>query len=73
MAVTDYLILFVLLAVSMVIMFLLIRVLLQVKRVKDSAEAQAVEREPSESVAPEADLEDIEEEVEEEREEEAPR
>ncbi len=70
---TEYLILFVLLAVSLVILFLLVRVLLQVKRVEDSAEAQVVELKPSEGAAPEAVLEDVEEDVEEEREEEAPR
>ena len=42
------------------------------KRVEEAAEAQVVEREPSEPVAPDAVLEDIEEDVEEEREEEAP-
>ena len=61
------------LAVSLLVLGFFVRVLLQVKRVEDSAEAQVVEREPSEPVAPEAVLEDVEEDVEEELEEEAPR
>ena len=69
---TEYLILFVLLAVSLVILFLLVRVLLQVKRVEDTADLNVIELKPSEGAAPEAVLEDIEEDVEEEREEEAP-
>jgi uncharacterized membrane protein len=62
MAITEYLILFVLLAVSLVILFLMARVLLQVKRGEDKADVRVVEVEPSETVAPEAVLEDIEEE-----------
>ncbi len=58
----EYLILFMLLAVSLVILFLLVKVLLQVKRAEDTAEVRVVEVEPSESAAPEAVLEDIEEE-----------
>lgn len=64
---TEYLILFVLLAVSLVILFLLVRVLLQVKRVEDKTEVNVVELKPSEGAASEAVLEDVEEE--EEREE----
>ncbi len=71
MAMTEYLILLVLLAVSLVILFLLIRVLLQVKRVEDRAEVRVVELKPDESTAPEAVLEDIEEDEPEELEEEA--
>ncbi len=71
MAMTEYLILFVLLAVSLVILFLLVRVLLQVKRVEDRAEVRVVELKPDESTAPEAVLEDIEEDEPEELEEEA--
>ncbi len=56
----EYLILFVLLAVSLVILFLLVRVLLQVKRVEDTADLNVVELKPSEGVAPEAVLEDVE-------------
>jgi flagellar biosynthesis/type III secretory pathway M-ring protein FliF/YscJ len=69
----EYLILFVLLAVSLLILGLLVRMFLKMKRVEDTAEVRAVELEPSERVAPEADLQDIEEDAEEEREEEAPR
>jgi flagellar biosynthesis/type III secretory pathway M-ring protein FliF/YscJ len=69
----EYLILFVLLAVSLLILGLLVRMFLKMKRVEDTAEVRAVELEPSERAAPEADLEDIEEDAEEEREEEAPR
>jgi len=69
----EYLILFVLLAVSLVILFLLVRVMFQVKRVEDTADLNVVELKPSEGAASEAVLEDIEEDVEEEREEEAPR
>jgi hypothetical protein len=58
---TEYLILFVLLAVSLVILFLLIRVLLQVKRVEDRGEGNVVEPQPGEG-ASEAVLDDIEEE-----------
>ena len=64
---TEYLILFVLLAVSLVVLFLLVRVLLGVKRVEDAADVNVVELKPSESAASEAVLEDVEEE--EEREE----
>jgi hypothetical protein len=71
MAMTEYLILFALLAVSLVILVLLVRVLLQVKRVEEKAEDKVTELEPSESVAHEAVLEDIEVDVGEEREEEA--
>jgi len=56
----DYLILFVLLAVSLLILGLLVKVLLQVKKVEDMAEVQVVELEPSERVAPEGILEDAE-------------
>jgi len=66
---TEYLILFVLLALSLVILFLLVRVLLQVKRVEDRGEVNVVEHKPSEG-ADEAVLEDIEEEG---KREEAPR
>jgi len=66
---TEYLILFVLLALSLVILFLLVRVLLQVKRVEDRGEVNVVEHKPSEG-ADEAVLEDIEEE---EKRKEAPR
>jgi hypothetical protein len=59
----------VLIAVSLLVLGLFVRVLLQVKRVEEAAEAQVVEREPSEPVAPDAVLEDIEEDVEEDREE----
>jgi len=62
---TKYLILFVLLAVSLVVLFLLVRMLLQVKRVEDAAEVNVVEPQPSEGAASEAVLEDIEEELEE--------
>lgn len=65
----EYLILFVLFAVSLVIVFLLVRVLLGVKRVEDTAEVNVVELKPSEGVAPEAVLEDVKINVEEEREE----
>jgi len=68
MAMTEYLILFVLLAVSLVVLGLLVRVLLQVKRVEDKAEVRVVELEPGERVAAEPVLEDIEGDVEEERE-----
>ncbi len=68
----EYLILFVLLAVSLLILFLLVRVLLRVKRVEPTAEVKVVELEPGEHVPPEATLEDAEEDVEEKREEEAP-
>jgi len=70
MAMTEYLILFVLLAVSLVVLGLLVRVLLQVKRVEDKAEVRDVELEPGERVAAEPVLEDIEGDVEEERKEE---
>jgi|GEM_PF-2171859 len=70
MAMTEYLILFVLLAVSLVVLGLLVRVLLQVKRVEDKAEVRVVELEPGERVAAEPVLEDIEGDVEEERKEE---
>jgi uncharacterized membrane protein len=66
---TEYLILFVLFAVSLVIVFLLVRMLLQVKRVEDTAEVNVVELKPSEAAAPEAVLEDVKINVEEEREE----
>jgi len=68
----EYLILFVLLAVSLLILGLLVRMFLKMKRVEDTAEVKVVKLGPSERAAPEAVLEDIEEDVEEEREEEAP-
>jgi hypothetical protein len=68
----EYLVLFALLAVSLLILGLMAKVLLQVKKVEDAAEVKIVEHEASEPVAPEAALEDIEIDVEEEREEEAP-
>lgn len=68
----EYLILFALLAVSLIILGLLARMLLKMKRVEDTAEVKVVELGPSERAAPEAVLEDIEEDEEEEREEEAP-
>lgn len=68
----EYLILFVLFAVSLLILGLLARMLLKMRRVEDRAEVKVVELEPSERAAPEAVLEDIEIKVEEEPEEEAP-
>ncbi|MCK4318181.1 hypothetical protein KAW53_05385 [Candidatus Bathyarchaeota archaeon] len=62
----EYLILFVLLALSLLILGLLVRVLSQVKRVKETAEAQAIELKPSERVAPEEDAEGAEAEKQEE-------
>jgi hypothetical protein len=56
----EYLILFVLLALSLLILGLLVRVLSQVKRVKETADTQAIEIKPSEHVAPEGTLEDAE-------------
>jgi hypothetical protein len=69
----EHLILFVLFAVSLLILGFLARMLLKMKRVEDTAEVKVVELEPSERAAPEAVLEDIEINVEEEPEEEAPR
>jgi len=68
----EYLILFVLLAVSLVILGLLVRVLLKVEHVEDTAGVKVVKLEPGERAAPEAVLVDIEEDVEEKQEEEAP-
>ena len=68
----EYLIMFVLFAVSLLILGLLARMLLKMRKVKDTADFKVVELEPSERAAPEAVLEDIEINVEEEREEEAP-
>jgi hypothetical protein len=68
----DYLILFMLLAVSLVILGLLVRMFLKMKHVVDTAEVKVVKLEPGERTAPEAVLEDIEEDVEEKQEEEAP-
>jgi hypothetical protein len=73
MAMTEYLILFVLLALSLLILGLLVKVLSQVKRVEEAAGVQAVELEPSERVAPEAPLEEAERDDGERRGEEAPR
>jgi len=60
------------LALSLLILGLLVRVLSQVKRVKETAEAQAIELKPSERVAPEALEEDAEGAEAEKQEEEAP-
>jgi len=68
----EYLILFVLLALSLLILGLLVRVLSQVKRVKETAEAQAIELKPSERISPEAPLEDAEGAEAEKQEKEAP-
>lgn len=67
----EYLILFVLFAVSLLILGLLARMLLKMRRVEETTEVKVVELKPSERAA-EAVLEDIEINVEEEREEEAP-
>jgi len=68
----EYLILFVLLALSLLILGLLVRVLSRMKRVEETAESQAVKLEPSDQVIQEVTLVDIEEDEEEEREKEAP-
>lgn len=68
----EYLILFVLLALSLLILGLLVRVLSRVKRVEETAESQAVKLEPSDQVIHKATLVDIEEDEGEEQEEEAP-
>ncbi len=68
----EYLILFVLLVLSLLILGLLVRVLSQVKRVKETADAQAIELKPSERISPEAPLEDAEGDEEEKQEKEAP-
>ena len=66
----EYLILFVLLAVSLLVLVLLVRVLSKMKRVEETAELQAVKLEPSDQVVQEVVLVDIEEDEEEEREKE---
>ena len=63
----EYLILFVLLALSLLILGLLVRVLSRMKRVEETAESQAVKLEPSDQVIQEVTLVDIEEDEEEER------
>jgi beta-lactam-binding protein with PASTA domain len=68
----EYLIMFVLFAVSLLILGLLARMLLKMRRIEDTADVKVVKLEPSERAASEAVLEDIEIDVEEEREEEAP-
>ena len=65
----EYLILFVLLALSLLILGLLVRVLSRVKRVTGTPDAQAIEPKPSERVAPEATLEDTEDDEEREKQE----
>jgi competence protein ComGC len=57
----EYLILFVLLAVSLLILVLLVRVLLKMKRIEETAESQAVKLEPGDQVIQEVTLVDIEE------------
>jgi hypothetical protein len=73
MAMNEHLILFVLLALSLLILGLLVRVLSRVKRVEEAAGAQADEPEASELVSPEAPLEEAERDDGERRGEEAPR
>ena len=68
----EYLILFVLLALSLLILGLLVRVLSRVKRVTGTPDAQAIEPKPGERVAPEVTLEDTEDDEGEKQEKEAP-
>lgn len=68
---TEYLVLYVLVAVSLIVLGLLARMLLKMRRVEGTAEVKVVKLGRSEREA-EVDMEDIEEDVEKEREEEAP-
>lgn len=56
----EYLILFVLLVVSLVIVGILVRMFLKVKHVEDMAGVEVFKLEPGERAAPEAVLVDIE-------------